>query len=283
MSIEAASTMTHVPFDRRGVIQRAMSALHVAYDLHLGLDTSARFSISGPEGPLTATASCVRSSLRFSVHGVIAGTFAGNDLRLFDSVNQNWGFGRVYFDASSGGLNCAAALPIVGSEVDPLAVQWTVRHLADAVTAVKGYATPKFMPPTPARTTTLADVADAAASAGAVFQAVHGGEMLEQQFTEGSHSFRVQLFTAGGVILVARGRLVPSRYVDSDDVTIGTIQRVNAALGLGCVAIWPQQPQPYFQGVVPLAWVDLTPALIRNLIDETAAVMEIVDRSFPGA
>src|SRR5262249_49763527 len=96
-------------------------------------------------------------------------------------------------------------------------------------------------------------------------------------------SFRVQLFVAGDAILVARGRLTPARQIATDDAAIRTIQRVNEALGLGAVGVWRDQPQPYHQVAIPLAWVDVSPALVRGIIDDTAAVMEIVDRLFPGA
>lgn len=269
------------------VLREVLDACGVRYDLrsHEGGMPYAAFRLADPEfGDLTLSALVLGTTFRLTLHHLLPGPSFPGDLWLFDQVNQDWSFGRVFYNSAAGEYQAAIGLHLPDGQAPAQpAARFALHHLVAAAKSLRDYQAPVLDLPAPTHAPTMADIERLCRELEWPHASTFQARMTELSFARPGHAgFRVQAFLPEGVMLVLRGVHSDGRVVERDDETASRIHELNGRLGLGTVACWTGDERLYYQLVIPLAWYRLDAALMSALVDQVGNAMDAIDATFFG-
>lgn len=261
-------------------MQPLLTALGVRYALHVsGPHEHAMFAY-GETDVQFSVVHLEPAILRVTALALLAGDASLDRLRRIDTINRQWGFGRLFHAGRDERYDAAAAV-YLGVGVDARrCLEATLDHLAGAGPALARYEAPALITAVP-KMPSLQAVADLIRADG-LSPLIRDDRVGVRIAIPGGPDLILEVAIAG---MLWRVDAVPFNPIPlPDDLsTHQRLQMMNGGLSYGTMTFDAESGRIVYSIANPIGWAPLDAGLVRGWIGKAASVIAMLDADLRSA
>jgi hypothetical protein len=236
----------------------------------------ARFSCSTTWAEALSFRAVLRGDIvEFRVDDILPAVADADLLWQFNEFNQDSYVSRIHLCTDGGTIELCGTVHVSALRRSEVLLA-ELGYLADSVAAVRQGEVYQPDIPESVHGRSMDDVLRAVQSAGFAMEARRDGRLLVGSFMQADGApYFVELFKAAGRFLCVRAHPQHELRVREDLDSLLRLQPLNAALGIGALAIARGEGRVYYTLAHILDWLEIDGALIRYLVEGAGAALQL--------